>query len=208
MKTALNITDLQYDFMPGGALAVAEGDLLVPVANGLMPKFDLVIATQDWHPAGHGSFASNHPGKKPGDVIELNGLAQILWPDHCVQDTRGAQLHDGLNMAGIDKVFHKGTDPAIDSYSGLFDNGHLKSTGLGEYLKEEGVTDLYLCGLTTDYCVKFSALDAAQMGFRVYLIADACRPVNLEPGDEARAIEQMKAAGVTVITTRELLEDK
>lgn len=205
MKTALNLTDLQYDFMPGGALAVAHGDLLVPIANKLMPRFGLVIATQDWHPANHGSFASNHPGKKPGDVIELNGLRQILWPDHCVQGSHGAELHRDLNMAGIARIFQKGTDPAIDSYSGLYDNGHLKSTGLGEYLRDQGVTDLYLCGLTTDYCVKYSALDAVQLGLRVHLIVDACRPVNLDPGDEARAIGEMKSAGIEIIASDQVL---
>ncbi|MCE5230134.1 bifunctional nicotinamidase/pyrazinamidase [bacterium] len=200
VANAFIITDLQYDFMPGGALAVPEGDLLVPIANRLMPLFEMVIATQDWHPPSHGSFASSHPGKKPGDVIDLGGLPQILWPDHCVQGTRGAELHHDLNRAGIHNIFRKGTDPAIDSYSALFDNGRRKSTGLGEYLKVQGARDLYICGLTTDYCVKFSALDAVRMGFKMHLIHDACRPVNLDPGDEARAIEELKQAGVEVVT--------
>jgi nicotinamidase/pyrazinamidase len=201
---ALILVDIQNDFIPGGALAVPEGDQVVPVANRIQKEFDLVVATQDWHPRGHGSFAANHPGKKPGEVIELNGLTQILWPVHCVQQTRGAEFAPGLDMSRVAKVFQKGTDPAIDSYSGFFDNGHRKSTGLGDWLRGRGVGDVYVCGLATDYCVKFTVLDARQLGFNVWLIEDACRGVNLKPGDSADAIAEMRKAGVTVVRSRDL----
>jgi nicotinamidase/pyrazinamidase len=193
---ALILADLQNDFCPGGALAVSEGDRVIPVVNDLMNKFDLIMATQDWHPPDHGSFAANHLGKKPGDVIELAGLPQILWPVHCVQGTPGAELHPGLNRSAIERVFRKGEDPQLDSYSGFFDNGHRKSTGLGEYLKDRGVADVYVCGLTTDYCVKFTALDAAKLGFNTFLIEKACRGVNLKLGDVERAIEEMQSQGI------------
>lgn len=196
---ALVIVDLQYDFMPGGALAVAEGDTVVPIANRLMPEFDLVVATQDWHPADHGSFAVQHPGKQPGEVIDLNGLDQILWPTHCVQGSHGAEFHRDLDDSAIDKVFPKGTDTGIDSYSGFFDNGHRKSTGLADYLKNKGVSDVYVLGLATDYCVKFTALDAAELGFTTYVVEDACRGVNLAPGDVDKAKNEMRAAGITII---------
>ena len=196
---ALILVDLQNDFVPGGALAVPEGDRVVPVANELAGKFDLVVATQDWHPADHGSFADNHPGRGVYEVVDLNGLPQVLWPVHCVQGTRGAELVAGLDASKIDKVFQKGTDPAIDSYSGFFDNGHRKATGLGDYLKAKGVKDVYVCGLATDYCVKFTALDARQLGFNAYLVEDASRGVNVKPGDVERAVAEMRAAGVIVV---------
>jgi len=196
---ALILVDIQNDFVPGGALAVPRGDEVVPAANRLQEKFELVVATQDWHPRDHGSFAANHPGKKVGDVIELNGLPQILWPVHCVQDTPGAAFVAGLQTAKVARIFQKGTDPDIDSYSGFFDNGHRKATGLGEYLKSKGVTDVYVCGLATDYCVKFTALDARQLGFNSYLVEDASRGVELKPGDAAAALEEMRRAGVRVI---------
>jgi nicotinamidase/pyrazinamidase len=204
---ALILVDLQNDFVPGGALAVREGDAVIPVANRLEQsgRFDGVIATQDWHPPDHGSFAANHPGRKPGDLIQLDGLTQVLWPVHCVQNTRGAQFVDALVTSGIDKVFTKGTDPAVDSYSGFFDNGHRRSTGLGDFLQNRGITDVYILGLATDYCVKFTALDARQLGFNTYLIEDACRGVELKPGDINRAIEEMKAAGVTITSGEQVL---
>ena len=156
---ALIVVDVQNDFVPGGALAVPEGDRVVPLCNALANSFDLVVATQDWHPADHGSFAANHPGRKVGEVIDLQGLQQILWPVHCVQNTPGAQFVHGLDTSRFARIFQKGTDPAIDSYSGFFDNGHRRSTGLGDYLRSNNVTDVYVCGLATDYCVKFTALD-------------------------------------------------
>jgi nicotinamidase/pyrazinamidase len=204
MKRALVLVDIQNDFIPGGALAVAEGDQVVPVANRMQNAFDLVVATQDWHPANHGSFASQHPGKKPGDVIDLNGIPQVLWPDHCVQGSKGAEFHPRLDTRRVAKVFQKGTDPEIDSYSGFFDNGHLRGTGLAEYLKSAGITDIYIAGLATDYCVKYTALDGRTLGFNVYLVEDACRGVNLNPGDSATAIDQMRAAGVKVLQSSDL----
>ncbi len=200
---ALIIVDLQNDFCPGGALAVKEGDHVVPVINKLQPQFDLIVATQDWHPKDHLSFARNH-GKSIGEVIELEGMKQVLWPDHCVQNTRGAQLVDGLDKKRIDRVFQKGTDKRIDSYSGFFDNGHKKATGLGDYLKQKNVKEVYVTGLATDYCVKFTALDAAQLGFKTTVIEDACRGVNLNEDDVPRAIAEMKQAGVEIITSKEL----
>jgi nicotinamidase/pyrazinamidase len=201
---ALIITDIQNDFCPGGALAIREGDNIVPIINKLQARFDLVVATQDWHPLGHGSFAANQPGKKIGELIDLNGLPQILWPVHCVENTPGADFHPGLDRGRIARVFHKGADPGIDSYSAFFDNGHRKATGLGEYLKEQGVDEVYLCGLATDYCVKFTALDAVDLGFKTFVIEDACRGVNLRPGEVERAIGEMRAKGVEVFSSEEL----
>ena len=201
---ALILVDIQYDFLPGGALAVAEGDAVIPVANRLQPQFELIVATQDWHPPDHGSFASNHPGKKAGEMIELGGLPQVLWPDHCVQGTRGAEFHEALDLSRVARIFRKGTDPAIDSYSGFFDNGHRKSTGLGDFLREQGVTDVCVMGLATDYCVRWTALDAIQLGFRTYLIADGSRGVELNPGDVAAAIEEVRSAGGIIVTSGDL----
>src|SRR6266568_4122050 len=171
--TCLILVDIQNDFVPGGALPVKEGDQIVPIVNRLQSRFDLVVATQDWHPLNHGSFAANHPGKKPGDVIELDGLQQILWPVHCVQNTPGAALVPSLGASRVARIFQKGTDPEIDSYSGFFDNDHRKATGLGEWLKAKSVSEVYICGLATDYCVKFTALDAVRLGFKTHLIEDA-----------------------------------
>jgi nicotinamidase/pyrazinamidase len=198
-ERVLVLVDIQNDFCPGGALPVPDGDAVVPVANRLIPQFELVVATQDWHPENHGSFAVNHLGLKVGDFIELNGQRQILWPVHCVQNTHGAAFALGLDVAKIEKIFPKGTDAGVDSYSGFFDNGHLKSTGLGDYLKEQHVQDVYIMGLATDYCVKFTALDARQLGFNTFLIEDGCRGINLNPGDVDEAINEMGRAGVAVI---------
>jgi nicotinamidase/pyrazinamidase len=201
---ALVLVDIQNDFLPGGALPVPEGDEIIEVVNDLQVRFDLVVATQDWHPHDHGSFAVNHPGRKPGDVIELSGLRQILWPAHCVQGTRGAAFVGLLHTGRIDRVFQKGTDPNLDSYSGFFDNGHRRSTGLGDYLKAQGVTDVYIAGLATDYCVKFTALDARRLGLNALLIEDATRGVNLRPGDSTAAIEEMRRAGVDVVQSHQV----
>jgi nicotinamidase/pyrazinamidase len=199
MKKALILVDIQNDFLPGGALAVAGGDAVVPIANALQPRFELVVATQDWHPPDHGSFASNHPGTRVGDLTELGGLPQVLWPDHCVQDTFGSQFHRDLELARVARIFHKGTDPDIDSYSGFFDNGHRKATGLGDYLRDQGTTEVYIAGLATDYCVRWTSLDAMRLGFSTSVIEDACRGVELKPGDVAAAIEEMRAAGVRIV---------
>lgn len=202
---ALILVDIQNDFLPGGALAVPDGDAVVPIANKVQEFFPVVVATQDWHPLNHGSFAANHPGKKPFEQIDLYGLPQTLWPVHCVQGTLGAAFAPRLNTSRIAKVFQKGTDPRIDSYSGLFDNGHRKSTGLGEWLKGKDVLDVYVCGLATDYCVKFTALDSLQFGFNTFLVEDACRGVNLQPGDVPAAVQEMRQAGVHIIESTQLL---
>jgi nicotinamidase/pyrazinamidase len=198
---ALILVDLQYDFLPGGALAVARGDETIAVARALMPQFDTVVATQDWHPRDHQSFAANHPGRQPGELSELGGLPQVLWPVHCVQHTRGAELHADLDRSAITAVFRKGIDPQVDSYSGFYDNGHVKATGLGDWLEEKQITKLVVLGLATDYCVKFTVLDALAQGFEVSLVEDGCRAVNLAPGDDARAIAQMRAAGAAIVTS-------
>jgi nicotinamidase/pyrazinamidase len=187
---------------------VRRGDEVVPVANRVQPGFDLVVATQDWHPSDHGSFASRYPGQRPGEVTELAGLSQVLWPDHCVQGSRGAEFAPGLAMNRVEAIFRKGTDPRIDSYSGFFDNGHRKSTGLADYLKGRGADELYVLGLATDYCVKFTALDARQLGFRTFLVEDGARGVELAADDVARAIEDMRAAGVQVVHSAAVAESR
>ncbi len=201
---ALILVDIQNDFCPGGALAVEQGDQVVPVANALARRFDLVVATQDWHPRDHGSFAANHPGTEPGQVIDLGGLDQVLWPVHCVQATDGAAFHAELDTGRVTEVFRKGTDPAVDSYSGFYDNGHRKATGLADYLRGKGVDTVYVLGLATDYCVKFTALDAVSEGFQTYLVEDGCRAVALQEGDAERAIDQLREAGVTVLSSTDL----
>ncbi|MGE0550225.1 MAG: bifunctional nicotinamidase/pyrazinamidase [Kofleriaceae bacterium] len=196
---ALILVDLQYDFCPGGALAVPRGDETVEVAQRMLQHFSTVVATQDWHPADHGSFAVNHPGSKPGEVIDLHGLPQVLWPVHCVQNTKGAELHADLDRSRITDIVRKGTDPAIDSYSGFFDNGHRKPTGLANWLAERWIKQVYVMGLATDYCVKFTALDAKQLGYDVWVIEDGCRAVNLHAGDGDRALAEMRGAGVAIV---------
>ena len=199
MSRALIVVDLQNDFCAGGALAVKDGDAVIAVANRLMPHFATVVATQDHHPADHGSFATNQQGLAVGQVFQLGGLPQVAWPAHCVQGTRGAELHPELVAGSISQVFPKGTDAAVDSYSGFFDNGRRKSTGLAEWLRERGIRDLYVLGLATDYCVKATVLDAIDQGFSVWLIEDGCRAVDLAEGDGERAIGEMRAAGATIL---------
>lgn len=202
---AFIMVDLQNDFCPGGALPAREGEKVIPLINRLQPRFDLVVATQDWHPDNHLSFASNHPGKKVGDIIELDGLKQVLWPDHCVQNTQGAEFMKTLNTDNIDRVFQKGTDRYIDSYSGFFDNGHKKSTGLADYLRSKNVNEVYVAGLATDYCVKYTALDAVRLEFNTTLIDDACRGVNLSKNDTTRAIVEMVLAGIKIAFSKDFL---
>lgn len=177
---ALIIVDIQNDFLPGGALAVKNGDSVIPVINKIQNDFDLVVATQDWHPADHKSFASMHPGKKIFDEIILNGLPQVLWPDHCVQETIGAQFSSLLSTKKIEAIFRKGMDPNIDSYSGFFDNGKKKATGMGDYLKGRGITQIFVTGLAADYCVNFTALDGLELGFQSTIITDATLPIDEE----------------------------
>jgi nicotinamidase/pyrazinamidase len=196
---ALIVADPQYDFCPGGALAVPHGDETIEVANRVMPSFDLVVVTQDWHPADHKSFAVNNPGTRPGDVIELAGQPQVMWPEHCVQDTYGAEIHAGLDRSRITERFQKGTDREIDGYSAFFDNGRRRSTGLAEFLKARGVDQVYVMGLATDYCVRYTALDARELGFDVFVIEDGCRAIDLHPGDGQRALDEMREAGCTIV---------
>ena len=195
---ALILVDVQNDFCPEGALAVAQGDEVVSVANAVQERFDVVVATQDWHPPDHGSFAASHPGRSPGDVIELAGLTQVLWPVHCVQGTLGAEFVASLQQDRIDRVFQKGTDATIDSYSGFYDNGHRRSTGMTEYLRGRNVDHVTIMGLATDYCVKFTALDARRDGFAATLLLEGCRGVELETGDIDAAIAEMRDAGVRI----------
>jgi nicotinamidase/pyrazinamidase len=201
---ALIIVDLQNDFLPGGALPVPQGDEVISVANELQRRFDLVLATQDWHPPDHGSFAANHKGKKPGDCIILDGIEQILWPVHCVQNTHGAEFAPSFDTSRVAHVFHKGIDPRIDSYSTFFDNAHRRSTGLADYLRERSIKDIYLMGLALDYCVKYSALDARQLGLNTHVVLDGCRGIELEPGDVGRALEEMKRVGAILLKSSEL----
>lgn len=197
MRTLL-LVDIQRDFLPGGSLAVTGGDEVVPVANRLMTSYDRVLATQDWHPADHKSFASQHPGGQVGQTVEWQGLTQILWPDHCVQGTPGAELADGLNTGAIERVFQKGVDRDIDSYSGFFDNGRRRATGLGDHLTQLGTREVHVVGLALDVCVKFTALDGRRLGFDVTVQLEGCRGVELQQGDCDRAIHEMRDAGVTV----------
>ena len=194
---ALILVDIQNDFLPGGALSVPRGDEVIPVANRIQSKFDLVVATQDWHPPDHGSFASNYSGKKVFDRVELGGLEQILWPDHCVQGTRGAAFADSLDMNRVEAIFRKGMDPAIDSYSGFYDNGHRKATGLGDYLKGRGVKRVSLAGLAGDFCVKFSILDTLDLGFEAALILDGVRPI--DENDFRKIVEDLRRRGVGIV---------
>lgn len=205
-KRALIIVDMQYDFLEGGALETLGGTEIIKPINELQSKFDLIVATQDWHPEGHGSFASSHPGRSIGEVIDLNGLDQVLWPDHAIQESHGAELVAELDQSRIARVFPKGMNPEVDSYSGFYDNGHRGDTGLDAYLKENGVTQVYVVGLALDYCVKFTALDAKRAGYETTLIVDASRAVNLQPEDGVNAVEIMTAAGIQVINSDKLLE--
>lgn len=201
MKTLL-IIDVQNDFIPGGSLSVPNGDKIVPVINTMQHKFGLVVATQDWHPENHVSFASNHEGKSNFDVIELHGQPQTLWPNHCVQGTKGAEFHPDLNTEKFEAIFRKGTDKTIDSYSAFFDNGHLKSTGLGGYLKEKGVTELFLCGLASEICVYFSIYDAFKEGFNCTFIEDASKALD----DEAfiKLKEDMLNLGIQIVSSESI----
>jgi nicotinamidase/pyrazinamidase len=192
---ALIIVDMQNDFCPGGALAVEDGDTIVQGINDVASQFNIVATTQDWHPQNHGSFASNHKGAKPYDVGTLSGRSQLLWPDHCVQNSQGAEFHPGLQVNS--QNFIKGTNPAADSYSGFFDDDGA-STGLTEYLTDLNVTHVYICGLASDYCVKFTALDALKQGFTAIVLEDLCRGVNIDPADTEKALDELRTAGAFI----------
>jgi len=201
---ALLIIDVQNDFCPGGALPVNEGDAVVPVINRMQYAFRKVVATQDWHPKTHASFASNHNGKKPFDVIDLDGISQTLWPDHCVQGTGGAAFHPGLATDRVDLIVRKGTNPQIDSYSAFMENNKKTATGLAGYLKSLGITSVHLCGLATDFCVFYSAMDSASLGFETFVILDACRGIDIPEGSIDRALAAMKGKGIRIISSSEL----
>lgn len=205
-KSALVMVDVQKDFCEGGSLAVPDADRIVPLVNDLQACFEVVIATKDWHPKDHMSFASLYPGRNVGDVVEMNQLQQVLWPDHCVQDSAGAEFHPDLHTDKIQKCFYKGIDKTIDSYSAFFDNAHQRSTGLADYLLAQHVSDVYILGLATDYCVKFSCIDAVRSGFKTYMIEDACRGVNLNPTDTRDAIQTLQEMGVIVVQAKDILQ--
>ena len=196
-QRALMVIDVESDFCPGGALAVAGGDAILPVVNRMIAKAEHVVLTQDWHPAGHSSFASSHPGKAPFETVAMPYGDQTLWPDHCIQGTPGAAFHPTLDWTKAELVIRKGFRPAIDSYSAFYENDHATPTGLAGYLRERGLTELTLCGLATDYCVAYSALDAVREGFAVTVAMEACRAIDLG-GSLAAMTERMKAAGVTL----------
>ncbi|PVZ84997.1 bifunctional nicotinamidase/pyrazinamidase [Serratia sp. S1B] len=208
MKSALLLIDLQNDFCPGGALGVAEGDASITIANQAIEaccaRNEPILATQDWHPADHRSFAIN-ANAQVGTLGELDGLPQVWWPVHCVQHTTGAELHPKLKQQKISAVFRKGTDPNIDSYSAFFDNGHRTSTPLDSWLKTEGITHLTVMGLATDYCVKFSVLDALSLGYQTQVIIDGCRGVNLQPEDSQYALAEMQQAGAKLVTLSQFI---
>lgn len=199
---ALILVDLQNDFFPGGALGVPGAEAIFPLANTIQEHFDTVVATKDWHPKNHGSFASNHPGHAIFDIVDLDGIPQVLWPDHCVQGSLGAEFHPKLQTERINKIVLKGTDPSIDSYSTFFDNAHRKSTELYPYLLERHIENVYLLGLATDYCVLYSVLDAVKLGYNCYVIIDGCFGINKDPKDVDTAIEAMKKAGAHIIDSQ------
>jgi len=196
-NNCLIITDVQNDFCPGGALAIKGGDEIIPVINDMSRHFDKVVATQDWHPRGHISFASTHD-KKPYEVINIGRIKQVLWPEHCVPGTFGAAFHKNLDMTDVDLIIRKGNDPKIDSYSTFLENDKKTRTGLEYYIAGLGIKNIFLCGLATDYCVYYSALDALKIGFKVTVIMDACRGVDVPEGSIDKAIEGMVKKGIRV----------
>ena len=203
-RTALLVIDVQNDFIPGGQLAVPEGDLIVPLINRLAGQFKQVVIAQDWHPAGHASFASSHPGRQPYDVIQLPYGEQTLWPDHCIQGSRGAEFHTGLDLPHAQLIIRKGCNPDIDSYSAFLEADRRTTTGLAGYLKERGIDTVYMVGLALDFCVMFSALDARAAGFNTFVVLDACRAIDME-GSLATAMERMQTAGVGLIQSNQLI---
>lgn len=205
-NSVLLIVDVQNDFLPGGALAVANGDEIISVINKLQEEFNFIVATQDFHPAEHGSFAANHEGKNVYDEIELHGLSQTLWPVHCVQESNGAEFSEDLNPIKWKAIFQKGKNPDVDSYSGFFDNARREDTGLGTFLQNEGIMNVFVTGLAQDYCVKYTALDAVSLGFKTYLLTDATKAVNIKPEDGDKALEEMKSGGVILIDSTAILD--
>ena len=204
-NTVLLIVDIQNDFLKGGALEVKNSNNIVQTVNKLQKYFDLIVATQDWHPNNHKSFAKQHKDNKIGDFIDINGIDQILWPDHCIENSFGAELSAELTKDNIDKIFRKGSNPEIDSYSGFFENDKISKTGLDEYLIGKNVDTIYVCGLATDYCVKFTALDSLALGYETYLIQDACKGVNINPKDTEIALSDMKSKGIKIVNSSSII---
>ena len=196
-RTALIIVDMQYDFLPGGSLAVENGDEIVPIINNLQNNYDIVVATQDWHPEEHYSFASSHPEKVPFEMIQMDGQDQVLWPDHCVQGTRGAELIGELDWRKVSAIFRKGMDQEVDSYSGFFDNHRKHKTGMAGYLRDLNVTDIYVAGLAADYCVYFTARDGQELGFRTHFIKNATREISRSGYTEA--LTDLLGRGVEIV---------
>lgn len=205
--SALILVDLQNDFFPGGSLGVPFADKIFPLANDIQDYFSLIVATKDWHPENHGSFVSNHPDHQLHDIVELNGVLQILWPPHCIQGSKGAEFHPTLRQDKIHKVIHKGTDPKIDSYSTFFDNAHLKHTGLDAFLKEHHIKNVFIMGLATDYCVLYSVLDAIKLGFNTYVIVDGSFGINAKEGDVERSLKKMQEMNAILLTSEEIKRD-
>ena len=202
---ALIIVDIQNDFLKGGSLAVPDGNAIIPVINKILPVFDILIYTKDWHPANHKSFASNHKEKNVYDVVDLKGISQVLWPDHCIQNTFGAEFHKDLIISGKNTYYiFKGTDPNVDSYSAFFDNKKIHDTGLNKLLKEKNIDEVYICGLSTDYCVKYTAIDAIELNYNTYVVADATKAVNINPDDYEKSLEELKNIGVKIIFSKNL----
>jgi len=195
-KKALIIVDVQNDFLPGGSLAVEKGDKIIPIINRIQQDFDIIVATQDWHPEGHSSFASSHEGKEPFDVIELQGEKQVMWQDHCVQGTSGAEFSSELQMKKVSAIFRKGMDPAVDSYSGFFDNNRAHRTGMAGYLHDLDVTDIYVAGLAADFCVYYTARDGQDLGFQTHYIENATKEISQDSYEAA--LEDLKERGVGI----------
>ncbi len=202
--SALIIVDVQLDFCPGGSLEVKEGDKIIPVINNISESFYKVVATQDWHPADHISFAKNHPGKELFSTVEIDGIEQTLWPEHCVQGSRGAEFHPDLNLNPVDLIIRKGNNKRIDSYSAFFENDHKTPTGLEYYLKGFNIKRIFVCGLATDYCVFYTAMDAQYLGFQTFVIEDASKGVDFPEGNIKASIEKMKKGGVRLIKSEDI----
>lgn len=202
-RSVLLVIDVQNDFIPGGQLAVPEGDVIVALINRIAGHFKQVVIAQDWHPAGHASFASSHPGRKPYDSVQLPYGAQTLWPDHCLQASHGAELHADLNLPHAQLIIRKGCNPDIDSYSAFVEADHTTTTGLAGYLKARGIDTVYMVGLALDFCVMYSALDARAAGFNTFVVVDACRAIDRD-GSLAAATQRMQAAGVRLITAKDV----
>ena len=200
---ALILVDIQMDFLPNGNLEVPNGDKIIPIANQLMDCFDEIIATKDWHPANHSSFAANHPWRKPFQIMNLNGYEQTLWPMHCVQNTFGAEFPKSLNQEKIDKIIYKGTNPDIDSYSAFYDNLHLKQTDLDSYLKSKNIKNLFIIGLALDYCVKYTALDAIGLGYQVTIVEDGCMALDNKKESMDKLRDELKNQGIKFMKSKE-----